>query len=50
MRHVIIGAGLAGVSAAEELRTEGGIGQEIRGSVGGWRVVGEEELLEVSAG
>ena len=29
MRHVIIGAGLAGVSAAEELRTEGGTGQEI---------------------
>lgn len=29
MRHVIIGAGLAGVSAAEELRTEGGSDQEI---------------------
>lgn len=29
MRHVIIGAGLAGVSAAEELRNQGGPGEDI---------------------
>lgn len=41
--------GVQPVDVSADLR-EGGIGEEVRGSVGGWRVVGEEELLEVSAG